>query len=1190
MKHCMGTVFASTLALLSWGLISLAFGDDASLCVPGVLRLESCDFELRPRVFLPGWRTVERVGGDVTEEGRTIFGFSFDATTIEGYAEARGVAKGEIAAHWWLQADKRTPVEEVALESSFLPESIRMGGFYVLDGQEFPFPEPGSAKHFGIKDDARMLVIKDNKGAPCMSIAFDRPTRIFFQDYKVLNGGGVTLRILSAQKELLPGQPVEWRLVLETPHSLNLRSVKPIVVTAKEKGWVPCETGGRIRPESALDFARIANATAPAGKYGRVVVRNGHFEFSGLPGKVQRFYGVNLCFGANYNQSIESARTFAADLVRRGYNSVRLHHHDGLLVENSADSTVPNPARLRELDALVAACVEKGLYVSTDLYVSRPVPWKEIGVDKPGCVSMSDYKMLVRENEAAFSNLCAFAQNWLTHTNAFTGRCWADEPGLAWISLVNENCPDNFKPTLNAKERSEYNELEARFYSRMVAFLREKVGCKQLFTDMNGWTMCEQYPCREEFDYVDMHFYVDHPRFLERYWALPSRCDNRIPFANGRIEGAYETGLCRLSEKPFTVTEWNFAAPGIYRGMGGIATGAWAAREGWDGLWRFAWSHSVEGVRNPCGQPINYFDISGDPLLLASERAIICLFLRGDLSTGDMSALKMDGNTGTLLINTPRTVGGFAKEGVLTVGPLQAQIGQNPTTLWASSLDAKPIVQSSRILFTHLTDMQNSGARFTDESRRILLDWGKLPHLMKNGRAEISLSLEPGVFDVYVLATDGTRQCQIPAAYADGKLMFIADIGRRKESASYLYEIVRRADGGAVASESRKAFDADFTTGTPGAITVAGTVADAPKGAVPVDQMQAAVQKLLDDAVVSGAQSAAQCCVYIDGKLVVDAWAGRMATNSAEKITGETLFPIFSTEKAMFATAVHIAHERGLLDYEAKISRYWPEFRGGNKDGLTVRQLLGMRTGLGSEPASLTDAQRCDWDFMTRWCEKSVAAHPGQPGYLGITWGWYLGKVVENVFGRPLNEVLTDEVLRPCGIAHDFYFAVPDSELRRVVTVYDGKENYGFSLMNKDCYRKACVPSAYGVANARALARFYLRLSGQDGRPPLIRRDTLMNALKPNRAANDPLPDAETLRKNWQTVWGLGYTTWGERGELDRITGSGGLGGSEAFCDLKNRICIGYTCAVSATATGKPWDLRPDIYRIVGIRTRYTGE
>lgn len=385
-------------------------------------------------------------------------------------------------------------------------------------------------------------------------------------------------------------------------------------------------------------------------------------------------------------------------------------------------------------------------------------------------------------------------------------------------------------------------------------------------------------------------------------------------------------------------------------------------------------------------------------------------------------------------------------------------------------------------------------------------------------------------------------------------------------------------------------YESDFTTGT------AGKVESREKGigkgeevmAVAQGDMQTAVQKILDGAVASGAQSACQCCVYIDGKLVVDAWAGTMATNSTERIDGSTLFPIFSTEKAQFATAVHIAHERGKFDYEAKIRDHWPEFRGGNKDELTVRQLLGMRTGLpGAAPREFTDAQQCNWKFMTDWAAKSETKHPGRSGYLGITWGWYLGKVVENVYGRPLNDVLTDEVLKPCGIEKDYYFAVPDSELERVVTVYNGKENYGFEQMNKDCYRKACIPSAYAVANARAIAKFYLRFSGQDGKPPLIRRETLMNALKVNRADDDPLPDAETLRKNWQTVWGLGYTMWGERDELDRITGSGGLGGSEGFCDLRNRICIGYTCAVSATATGKPWDIRPDIYKVVGIRTRY---
>ena len=160
-------------------------------------------------------------------------------------------------------------------------------------------------------------------------------------------------------------------------------------------------------------------------------------------------------------------------------------------------------------------------------------------------------------------------------------------------------------------------------------------------------------------------------------------------------------------------------------------------------------------------------------------------------------------------------------------------------------------------------------------------------------------------------------------------------------------------------------YNRDFTTGTAGSVSSAACGVQC--AAVAKSEMQSAVQKILDDAVASGAQSACQCCVYIDGKLVVDAWAGTMATNSAEKIDGSSLFPIFSTEKAQFVTAVHIAHERGKFDYEAKIRDYWPEFRGGNKDELTVRQLLGMRTGLpGAAPREFTDAQQCDWKFMQK--------------------------------------------------------------------------------------------------------------------------------------------------------------------------------------------------------------------------------
>ena len=783
-------LIASLMGLLA--IVPSLRGEVARTGLAGKITLTQSGFELRPRVFLPGWRMIGANGGEA-KAGMETFGFELGAARAAGRASFVGTPEGTVSARWLLTVNQSVKVEQLFLGSSDLPAEIRNGGKYVVDGKESAFPEVGSNFHFGWKKDARSLVLKDNAGRIRVSLAFAAPTAIFFQDNHRF-GGGVELRIIASEKNLEPGRFVEWGLTIAGGDKLTLEVANPFVVEANET-WLPCPVKRGIVKGSALDFSAISGLDAPAGKYGRVLVRDGHFEFADRPGVARRFYGVNLCFGANYFQSPESADRFAEEMARRGYNAIRLHHHDGMLVEKMGDSTTLNPARMRELDALAAAFIRHGIYITTDLYVSRPVPWKEIGEEKSGTIPVGEYKMLVRENEAAYSNLCAFAKNWLSHTNEFTGRRWADEPGIAWISLVNENCPDNFRPNLDDAGRAVYIEQESRFYARMTKFLREEVGAKQLFTDLNGWSTSALWsPCRAAFDYVDMHFYVDHPRFLERSWRLPSECANTVPFAGDAPNGVSWAGKCRISGKPFTITEWNFSAPGNYRGVGGIATGAWAARENWDGLWRFAWSHSVDGVKNPCGQAMGYFDMSGDPLSLAGERASMCLFLRGDLVAGDASALTIDGKKGTMLLNTSRTAGGFAPHGTIVAGAFAANIGETPTTIWASALDGAPLTQSKRILVTHLTDVQNTGARFSDESMKVLLKWGGLPHLMRRGRAEVSLTVDDSAFTVYALDADGSRRNEVPFAYREGKLTFAADVARDPNAATYLYEIVRCSD------------------------------------------------------------------------------------------------------------------------------------------------------------------------------------------------------------------------------------------------------------------------------------------------------------------------------------------------------------------------------------------------------------
>ena len=170
----------------------------------------------------------------------------------------------------------------------------------------------------------------------------------------------------------------------------------------------------------------------------------------------------------------------------------------------------------------------------------------------------------------------------------------------------------------------------------MTQFLRGEMGYRGLITNMNNFFWSDDPPGEkvraEAFDYSDDHFYVDHPRFIARSWRLPSSCPNTNPL-QGADRGTQRLAATRPWGLPFTITEYNFSAPGRFRGVGGILTGALGARQDWAGLLRFAWTHGRHGLTHAKG--LGYFDMSGDPLGLAAERASICLFLRGDLAPAE---------------------------------------------------------------------------------------------------------------------------------------------------------------------------------------------------------------------------------------------------------------------------------------------------------------------------------------------------------------------------------------------------------------------------------------------------------------------------------------------------------------------------------------------------------------------------
>jgi hypothetical protein len=153
----------------------------------------------------------------------------------------------------------------------------------------------------------------------------------------------------------------------------------------------------------------------------------------------------------------------------------------------------------------------------------------------------------------------------------------------------------------------------------------------------------------------------------------------------------------------------------------------------------------------------------------------------------------IDSQTGAFTLTTPRTCGGFAETGEISAGPFSASIDSS-ATVWASSLDGKDLSESSHVLVTHLTDLQNTGARFADTARSVLLDWGRLPYLVRDGKAKIELHLPfvntPAAWRVWALAPDGTRVVEVPCRVESGCLAFTASV-RQPFGACLSYEIAK---------------------------------------------------------------------------------------------------------------------------------------------------------------------------------------------------------------------------------------------------------------------------------------------------------------------------------------------------------------------------------------------------------------
>lgn len=547
---------------------------------------------------------------------------------VEGRAVAKGRPDGGMDVSYAFTPRATGRMETISVQGALRDEAFR-GGRFVADGVSRPLPGAAGASRRQVDLTARALRVESPDGTRFVDFAFPEPQRL-----SVLGpsrGVVCTLRFLAATRNVVSGETRRVSFALRIPQ--GLRDVNAPWTVAAGARFVPLRYNAEIRKGSILDFTDVV-PRAPCGAYGRLRPRGAHFEFDRLPGVRQRFYGINLHSHACTN-TLEEARLLVDRFVRMGYNAARFHNFENEwmgLTCGSADEATPVESRFVGIDNLVAAMRERGMYLTVDLHVGRCVSYRALGIDRPGKTAPGELKYLYLVNAKARENFRRLVKGFLEHVNPHTGRRYADEPTLMLLSLVNESpCSWRF-----AKPGENICALEDDFMREMRAFVRDEVKSDVPLANLNGGAtyFCQAKTRAELFDYVDDHFYHDHPAWPSNAtWRtgtrLPMYTSNRRPFAER--ERHVQSLWSRVWGKPYVVTEFNWCAPSLYRSWAGVVCGARAALQDWDGLWRYLWSHDHARSLNPGKHPIYKLEGASDPLAQAAERAAMCLFLRGDM-------------------------------------------------------------------------------------------------------------------------------------------------------------------------------------------------------------------------------------------------------------------------------------------------------------------------------------------------------------------------------------------------------------------------------------------------------------------------------------------------------------------------------------------------------------------------------
>ncbi len=328
--------------------------------------------------------------------------------------------------------------------------------------------------------------------------------------------------------------------------------------------------------------------------------------------------------------------------------------------------------------------------------------------------------------------------------------------------------------------------------------------------------------------------------------------------------------------------------------------------------------------------------------------------------------------------------------------------------------------------------------------------------------------------------------------------------------------------------------------------------------------------------------------VYRNGAPVVELWAGHADRARTQPWQRDSLINVYSTTKGWVATLVAMLVDDGILDYDAPVTRWWPQYGAAGKSATTLAQLLSHQAGLTGFIQPTTVEALYDWDAV---CGQLAGQAPCWPpgvtsSYHAMTWGYLVGEVIRRASGHRVSELVAQRLRKP--LSADVFIGLPIDEEARVAEMLAPREAPDLSALtqppqalmalinpqldpeipNMRAWRAAEIPAANGHASARGIARIYAMLaaSGTVENSKLLAPQTIsrMTQVQAQRA---------DLLIGLQNNWGMGMSVnqMNMLGPDPEAFGHAGWGGSFGCASRDTGVGIGYVCnQMGAQLVGDP--------------------